>query len=81
MSPSKARIFGQYDSVFPVEPERDTLEVRLRKLDGENPDYSLITTVDHLTREYSSEKGLPVKEMVVHTGEDGKFLVVHGFQA
>ena len=71
--PPNARLGERYDAHFPIEPQRDSIKVRVRNLEHTNPDYQLITTIDHLTKEYLNEEGLPVKEMVVHTGEDGKF--------
>lgn len=64
---------AMYDALFPTAPAQAVLEVEVRDLgDKDNLDFPVITTVDHLTKEYKDERGLPVREMVVHGGADGK---------
>ena len=74
IAPNITRITAEYDSVYQVEPKREIHNVKVRDLGTDDDlDFSQITTVEHLTKSFLDERGLPVKEMVVHTGDDSKY--------
>lgn len=72
------KILTAYASLFPDNPDRELLEVEVRDLESKIEldilDIRVVTTVEHLTKEWLDERGLPVKEIVVHGGTDGKFM-------
>eukprot|EP00977_Amphora_coffeiformis_P006346 scaffold1353_cov161-Amphora_coffeaeformis.AAC.18 len=71
ISSKKAQLSTRYDSIFQIQPKRESFRVKVRDLGvGDEIDYTQITTVEHLTKDYFDERGLPVREMVVHGGYD-----------
>ena len=73
-SPNRTSLSAMYDSIFQIEPRRERLTVKVRDLGvGDEIDYTQITTVEHLTKDYIDERGLPVKEMVVYGGSDSEY--------
>jgi hypothetical protein len=72
-SKEKAELLLSYDAVFPQNPVRDSQTITVRNLEpvGEL-NFPQVTPIEHLTKSYMDENGLPVNEMYIHGGNDGK---------